>query len=72
MPLLNPPNKPIHPLLHRLRTLPPGVFFRRWTPIRPDPPVGFELFDLVGVEAFVAAVVPGSMQGDGGGMGLAW
>lgn len=67
-------DKPVHPLLHLLRTLPcrSPLFLARRTPISPDPPILLLLLDLLGDESFVGAVVPfgdlfGRLEWDGGG-----
>lgn len=59
-------DKPIDPALHLLRALPTGVLLGRRTPVRPDPPVGFDLLDILRHEPFVFAIVP---FGDLGGRG---
>lgn len=67
-------DKPIHPLLHLLRTLPcrSSLFLARRTPVSPDPPILLLLLDLLGDEPLVRAVVPfgdlfGRLERDGGG-----
>jgi hypothetical protein len=53
-------DKPIHPLLHLLWTLPcrSPLFLARRTPVSPDPPILLLLLDLLGDEPLVGAVVP--------------